>query len=69
MMTKKQTKNLKTEGPKEKNNDLVENLKNQLARALADYDNLKKRSEDERSTMYKLASISFMTKLLPIIDN
>ncbi len=47
----------------------TEQLKNQLARAMADYDNLKKRSEEERTQMYKLASISFMTKILPIIDN
>ena len=44
-------------------------LKNQLARALADYQNLKKRSDEERNEMYKLASISFMTRILPIIDN
>lgn len=46
-----------------------ENLKNQLARALADYDNLKKRSDEERIDMYKIASISFISKLLPILDN
>ncbi|MDP3918232.1 MAG: nucleotide exchange factor GrpE [Candidatus Woesebacteria bacterium] len=47
----------------------TEDLKNQLARALADYANLKKRSDEERGEMYKLASISFMLKILPIIDN
>lgn len=54
---------------KPENQDLILNLKNQLARCLADYDNLKKRSEEERGSMYKLASVSFMSKLLPIIDN
>lgn len=44
-------------------------MKNQLARAMADYANLQKRSEEERGTMYKLASISFMVKILPIVDN
>lgn len=47
----------------------LDNMKNQLARAMADYANLQKRTDEERSTMYKLASISFMTKILPIIDN
>jgi molecular chaperone GrpE len=47
----------------------LENMKNQLARAMADYSNLQKRTDEERSTMFKLASISFMTKILPIIDN
>ncbi len=46
-----------------------ENMKNQLARAMADYANLQKRTDEERETMFKLASISFMTKILPIIDN
>lgn len=44
-------------------------LKSQLARALADYDNLKKRSNEERMDMYKFVSISFISKLLPILDN
>lgn len=46
-----------------------EDMKNQLARAMADYANLQKRTDEERGTMFKLASISFMTKILPIIDN
>lgn len=60
--TKKQNKQSKSEQE-------ISDLKNQLARALADYANLRKRSDDERVEMYKLASISFMTKILPIIDN
>lgn len=47
----------------------LDRMKNQLARAMADYINLQKRTDEERSTMFKLASISFMTKILPIIDN
>jgi len=46
-----------------------EDLKNQLARAMADYANLVKRTDEERGTMFKLASISFMAKILPILDN
>lgn len=44
-------------------------LKGQLARAMADYANLQKRTDEERGSMFKLASISFMTKILPILDN
>lgn len=47
----------------------TEDLKNQLARAVADYANLQKRTDEERGTMFKLASISFMVKILPIIDS
>lgn len=52
-----------------KNNEELDNMKNQLARAMADYANLVKRTDEERGTMFKLASISFMTKILPILDN
>ena len=61
---KKQIKETKT--PKLEGN---EELKNQLVRALADYANLKKRSDEERDSMYKLASISSVLKLLPILDS
>src|SRR3990172_13312120 len=46
----------------------AEELKNQLARALADYDNLRKRVERESQEVIKLASITFFTRLLPVID-
>lgn len=54
---------------KKSENNEFENLRNQLARAIADYANLQKRTDEERGTMFKLASISFMTKILPIVDN
>lgn len=63
------TKNLKLKTEKTQSSEEFENMKNQLARAMADYSNLQKRTEEERKSMYKLASISFMTKILPIIDN
>lgn len=43
-------------------------LKNQLARALADYDNLRKRSEGERGELIRFASLGIVVKLLPILD-
>ena len=44
-------------------------LKNQLARALADYDNLSKRVEREKEDLGKLASLKLILKVLPILDN
>jgi molecular chaperone GrpE len=44
-------------------------LKNQLARALADYDNLVKRIERERHDLEKLSSLKIILKLLPVLDN
>src|SRR6266404_5019249 len=43
-------------------------LKNQLARALADYDNLRKRTEEEKTTWIKFATQKFIANLLPIFD-
>jgi len=46
----------------------VEQLKVQLARALADYDNLKKRVEAEKETWFKVASGRVVGKFLDIMD-
>lgn len=43
-------------------------LKEQLARALADYDNLRKRTEAERLSWAKFASQGILIRLLPVLD-
>ena len=43
-------------------------LKNQLARALADYDNLRKRSEAEKQVWTKFAATEVLVRLLPVLD-
>lgn len=43
-------------------------LRSQLARALADYDNLIKRVERERNDIEKLVSLRLIFKLLTVID-
>lgn len=43
-------------------------LQGQLARALADYDNLKKRTEAEKSVWMKFAKQDLLVKLLPVVD-
>lgn len=48
--------------------DELDSLRNQLARALADYDNLKKRVEKEREEFFKIAKISFFESILPSLD-
>ena len=44
-------------------------LRAQLARALADYDNLTKRIERERSEIQKLVGFSILERLLPVLEN
>ena len=44
-------------------------LKNQLARTLADYDNLRKRMEDEKTLWIRFSTQRVLTTILPILDN
>jgi molecular chaperone GrpE len=54
---------------KKKEDKNIRELKNQLARALADYDNLRKRTELERKVWIKFASERILISLLPVLDN
>ncbi|OGM28362.1 nucleotide exchange factor GrpE [Candidatus Woesebacteria bacterium RIFCSPLOWO2_01_FULL_39_61] len=49
---------------KEKEKD----LKEQLARALADYDNLRKRVEKEKDVLEQLIGIKILTRMFPVYD-
>lgn len=50
------------------NSEELANLKVQLARALADYDNLRKRNEEERGIWIRVATQNVVQKLLPVLD-
>ena len=43
-------------------------LKDQLARALADYDNLQKRVDKQREEIFKYAAHDVIVKLVPVFD-
>ncbi|KKQ42615.1 MAG: Protein GrpE [Microgenomates group bacterium GW2011_GWC1_37_8] len=58
-MTKRKASNLQKD---------LENLKSQLARALADYDNLSKRVEFEKELWIKFSSERIITSLIPVLD-
>lgn len=62
---KKKSQGIKTI-PTDQNENL--NLRVQLARALADYDNLRKRTEEEKGIWIKIATQNLVQKVLPIID-
>lgn len=46
----------------------TENLKLQLARALADYDNLAKRTQSEAENITKVAQARVILRILPVFD-
>lgn len=59
----------KSKTKKQKKQELaVEELKGQLIRTLADYDNLQKRTDKEREDLRKVLSAHFVSKLLPVLD-
>jgi molecular chaperone GrpE len=45
-----------------------DDLRDQLARALADYDNLRKRIDKEKGVLEKLITAKFILRILPIYD-
>jgi molecular chaperone GrpE len=71
-MVKGKRQAVKDKGGEKRSSDKVhlelETMKSMLARALADYDNLNKRVERERQNLGKIASISIVVRLLPILD-
>jgi len=46
----------------------IKKLKGQLIRALADYDNLRKRIDVEKDSFVKLANLKLIIRFLPILD-
>lgn len=66
---KKDSKQMEHQKPEVQNTD-TENiqLKNQLVRALADYDNLIKRTETEKMTWIKFSTQKLIQDLLPVLD-
>lgn len=48
--------------------ELIEQLTGQWQRAVADYQNLEKRTAAEKVQYYKLASATLITRLLPVLD-
>lgn len=55
--------------PNVQNSSHAEELKNQLARALADYQNLTKRTDAEKEIWFKYSAQRVLLKLLPVLDN
>lgn len=47
----------------------IEELSDRLMRTMAEFDNFRKRSEKEKSTMYDIGVKSILEKVLPIVDN
>lgn len=47
----------------------IEELKDRLARQMAEFDNFRKRTEKEKSAMYEIGTRDMIEKMLPVLDN
>lgn len=57
---------------KKKDNKLeqqIEDLTDRLKRNMAEFDNFRKRTEKEKSSMYVIGAKDIIEKILPVVDN
>ena len=47
----------------------IEELTDQLKRSMAEFDNYRKRTDKEKSTMYEIGARDVIEKILPVVDN
>ena len=54
---------------KDKSEQKVEELTDRLKRTMAEFDNFRKRTEKEKSSMYIIGAKDIVEKILPVVDN
>lgn len=57
------------EKKKDKKDEQIEELTDKLKRQMAEFDNYRKRTEKEKSSMYEIGAKDVIEKILPIVDN
>ena len=62
---KKQKADKKQDVMKEK----IEELEDKVRRQMAEFDNFRKRTEKEKSTMYEMGAKDIIERMLPVVDN
>ncbi len=62
-------KKLFKKNKKDKKDEQIEALTDQVKRQMAEFDNFRKRTEKEKSSMYEMGARSVIEKILPVIDN
>lgn len=59
----------KKKDKKDKKDEKIEELTDRLTRQMAEFDNFRKRTEKEKSSMYMIGAKDVIEKLLPVVDN
>ena len=54
---------------KDKKDEKIEELTDRLKRNMAEFDNFRKRTEKEKSSMYVIGAKDIIEKILPVVDN
>ena len=54
---------------KDKKDEQIEDLNDRLKRQMAEFDNFRKRTEKEKSSMYIIGAKEIVEKILPVVDN
>lgn len=54
---------------KDKKDEKIEELTDRLTRTMAEFDNFRKRTEKEKSTMFMFGAKDVIEKILPVVDN
>ena len=54
---------------KDKKDEQIEDLNDRLKRQMAEFDNFRKRTEKEKSSMYIIGAKDIIEKILPVVDN
>lgn len=54
---------------KDQKDAVIEDLQDRLKRQMAEFDNYRKRTEKEKSSMFEMGASDVVKKLLPIVDN
>lgn len=68
--SEKESKKLfKKKDKKDAKDTKIEELTDQVKRQMAEFENFRKRTEKEKSSMYEMGAKSVIEKILPVIDN
>ncbi|MCR4739112.1 MAG: nucleotide exchange factor GrpE [Lachnospiraceae bacterium] len=59
----------KKKDKKDKKDELIEELNDRVKRQMAEFENFRKRTDKEKSSMYEMGARSVIEKILPVIDN
>ena len=54
---------------KDKKDEKIEELTDRVKRQMAEFDNVRKRTETEKASMYQIGAREVIEKILPVVDN